>query len=280
MKRFLGILLFLGIAVGMSAQIVNDGVYEKEHVPSRKPVPYQFLREADVMWSKKIVRNLPLREKMNHPLYYPIEVMGSRMSLTALLMYGIDNEGLTAYDAMIDDKFTVPLTKVQIMQNFGAGMDTITIYNEITGMDEVSVIEKTPSYDEVKQYLMKEEWFFDRQRSLMEVRIIGLTGIREFYRAEDYEQTDVLKKKLFMIYFPEARRIFANHEVFNVHNDAERKSFDDVFFKRLFSSFIVKESNVYGNRGINEYRNGIFTMFEAEKVKNWIFDFEQDLWEY
>jgi gliding motility associated protien GldN len=279
MKKVLLLLSVIFLSQCLFAQ-VPDGPYEKEHVPSRKPVPYPFLRESDVMWSKKIVRNLPLREKMNHPLYYPTEQLGSRMSLTNLLMYGITNEGLTAYDAMIDDKFTVPLTKTQISENFGAGIDTVTIYNELTGMDEYSVIEKEPNYSEVKQYLMNEEWVFDNQRSIMEVRIIGLTAIREYYREEDVDQEEVLKKKAFMVYFPESRRLLANHEVFNNKNDAERRTFDDIFFKRVFSSFISQESNVFDNRGINQYRLGLQALLEAEKVKYWISNFEHDLWEF
>jgi hypothetical protein len=157
MKK-LFIIVFLLLSFGAFSQ-VNDGVYEKEHIPSRKPVPYPFLREADVMWSKKIVRCIPLREKLNHTLYYPTEQMGTRMSLTNLLMYGITNEGLTAYDAMVDDKFTVPLTKVQINDNFGAGMDTVTIVNEQTGQEENTVVESEPNFGEVKRYLLKEEWF-------------------------------------------------------------------------------------------------------------------------
>jgi len=259
---------------------VNDGVYEKEHIPSRKPVPYPFLREADVMWSKKVVRCIPLREKLNHPLYFPTEQMGTRMSLTNLLMYGISNEGLTAYDASVDDKFTVPLTKAQIGDNFGAGMDTVSIVNEQTGVEEISVVESEPNFSEVKQFYVKEEWFLDKQRSVLEVRIIGLTAIREFYRKEDVDQEEVLMKKVFMVYFPESRRLFANHEVFNQNNDAERKTFDDIFFKRKFSSYITQESNVYDDRGINEYKVGLQSMLEAEKVKYWIFNFEHDLWEF
>lgn len=279
MKKLLLVLVSVFAGTAMWAQ-VNDGVYEKEHVPSRKPIPYPYLREADVMWSKKIVRTIPLREKINHPLYYPTEPMGSRMSLTSLLLYGIKNEGLTAYDAVVDDKFTVPLTVKQIEENFGAGLDTVVIVNEQTQQEERSVVEKQIDPAEVKQYLMKEEWFFDKQRSVMEVRILGLTAIREYYRKEDVDQEEVLKKKVYMIYFPEARRLFANHEVFNQKNDAERRSFDDVFFKRKFSSFISQESNVYDDRGINEYKVGLQALLEAERVKYWVSNFEHDLWEF
>jgi len=279
MKKILFFIYLISGSLGLFAQ-VNDGVYEKEHVPSRKPIPYPFLRESDVMWSKKIVRCIPLREKLNHPLYYPTEQMGSRMSLTNLIMYGISNEGLTAYDAMVDDKFTVPLTKTQINDNFGAGLDTITIVNESTGQDETSIVEVQPNFGEVKRYFVKEEWFIDKQRSVLEVRIVGLTAIREYYRKEDKDQEEVLLKKVFMVYYPEARRLFANHEVFNQNNDAERRTFDDIFFKRKFTSYVTQESNVFDDRGINEYKIGLQALLEAEKVKTFIFNFEHDLWEF
>jgi hypothetical protein len=84
----------------------------------------------------------------------------------------------------------------------------------------------------------------------------------------------------FGIYFPEVRRILADHEVFNNNNDAERRTFDDIFFKRYFNSFIVKVSNVYDDRSIQEYSLGIQSLLEAEALKKQITDYEQDLWEY
>jgi hypothetical protein len=65
----------------VNAQTVLDGPYVKEHTPTRKVVPYTHLREADVMWAKRIWRVIDLREKMNHPLYYPVEPINDRKSL-------------------------------------------------------------------------------------------------------------------------------------------------------------------------------------------------------
>lgn len=279
MKKVLLLLSLIFIVTSLFSQ-VRLGPYEKEHVPSRKPVPYPFLREADVMWSKRIVRTIPLREKINHPLYYPTEPIGTRMSLTHLLLYGVNNEGLTAYDPQVDDNFTVPMTKLQINEALGAKRDTLRQYNQQTLEEEVTIIDNDPQYSEVKRYLMKEEWFFDKQRSVLEARIMGLTGIREYYRAEDVDMEEVLLKKAFMIYFPEARRIFANHEVFNPKNDAERRTFEDIFFKRKFSSFVSAESNVYNDRTVSSYSVGLQSLLEAEKVKYWMFNFEHDLWEF
>ena len=49
--------------------------------------------------------------------------------------------------------------------------------------------------------------------------------------------------------------------------------------KRMFSSTIVKEGNVY-NRKVSEYMVGLDALLEAEKIKAEIFNIEHDLWEY
>ena len=74
--RILLVLLLVALAGNVSAQTggpnVLDGVYVKEHTIERTPLPYAYLREADVMWSKRIWRIIDLNEKMNLPLKYPL----------------------------------------------------------------------------------------------------------------------------------------------------------------------------------------------------------------
>ncbi len=280
MKRiFLTLVIVANLVTFGSAQIL-DGIYENEHVPSRRPVPYYFIREADMMWTKRIWRIVDLREKINHPLYYPVTKIGSRMSLIDLLLWGIKNEGLVAYKTT-DDRFTAPMTTNDIDVEFDAVPRTVQQEDPETGQMKEITIQGSITSSEVKQYMLKEEWFFDRQRSSLDVRIIGLCPIR-FYKkslgtGQDEEER---KKQVFWIYFPEARRILANHEVFNPFNDSDRKTFDDIFFKRRFSSFAVRQSNVYDDREIMEYRHGVQAMLEAEKIKDMIFKLEVDLWEY
>ena len=71
-----------------------------------------------------------------------------------------------------------------------------------------------------------------------------------------------------------------NAPVFNlVKNDAERRTYDDVFWKRMFSSTIIKEANVF-DRSINQYMIGLDALLEANRIKEEIFNLEHDLWEY
>jgi hypothetical protein len=56
-------------------------------------------------------------------------------------------------------------------------------------------------------------------------------------------------------------------------------SFDDIFIRRMFSSYIYKESNVKDLR-IEDYAAGRDILVEADRIKYQIVDFEQALWEY
>ncbi len=110
----------------------------------------------------------------------------------------------------------------------------------------------------------------------MEVRIIGICPITDEVDSKgDFKGT----KALFWIYFPEARPIFAKSEVFNRFNGAAKMTYDDFFWKRMFSSYIYKEDNTY-DRIIAEYALGIDAMLESERIKSDLFNFEQQLWEY
>ena len=46
--------MFIGLlamsTLGVSAQDHLVEVYEREHIPNKTPVPYEYMREADVMW--------------------------------------------------------------------------------------------------------------------------------------------------------------------------------------------------------------------------------------
>jgi gliding motility associated protien GldN len=240
------------------------------------------------MWSKTIWRVIELKEKMNFPLYYPEEPIGDRMSLISLLIWGIANQGLTAYGQSNTDEFATVMTMKDIEDKFDAGVSKQLIedIDNPGNFIEVSV-EKPISYQEVKQIRLKELWFFDKQRSVMEVRIIGLCPVRIYEKTAsssdpDAEEGSVSmgRKPLFWIYYPEARKLLANHMVYNPENDAEGISYDDIFFKRMFSSYIIQESNAYNNRPISEYTVGLESLLEAERIKESIFNYEQDLWEY
>lgn len=257
---------------------VLDGIYIREHTPNRRVIPYPHLREADVMWLKRVWREIDLRQKMNHTLYYPTKPTQGRKSMFSVIEQALDEGSLTAYSVGAlgdDDMFTVELTKLEVL---GLLNDTLTQYIEDpdTGeMMEVTTVTKTKSTD-IKRYALKEEWFFDNQRSVLDVRIIGIAPIKE-----EYNEYGEFKgnKKLFWIYYPQARYVFRNADVYARTNDAERRTIEDIIWKRQFNSYITKETNVY-DRTISEYKMGLDALLEAEDIHDKMFFLEHDLWHF
>ena len=276
----------------IQAQNVLDGIYQPEHAPVRKPIPYYYLREADVMWSKRLIRMLDLRQKLNLPLYYPTQPYGNMYSLTDVMLWAIENEGITVYDpdeGGLNEPFSVPISMKQIEENLGAKVETTMVEDPMTGELTQKITKEERKSFQVERYLMREIWYFDRQRSMLQVRITGLCPIRLYEKeveGDDFSDNgsggskDRTMKLVFWAYYPAFRDVFADHVVFNTTNDAEYRTFEDIFSMRRFSSRIYRESNVYDNRLIQEYVKGWDVLLEGEKIQNWIRNFEHDLWEY
>jgi gliding motility associated protien GldN len=231
------------------------------------------------MWSKRIWRRLDLRKKQNQVLYYPEEPAQGRKNLFDYIRQAILEDGtLTAYDPGSavdpDDEFTMPLTPEDVLGKM-VSQNEVDEYDEFGDIIGTKTVYDTIRASQVKYYEIKEEWFFERQKSQMEVRIIGIKPVIE-KEGPDGEPT---MQDLFWIYFPEARFVFANSEVFNRINDAERRTYEDIFWKRQFESTIIKESNVY-DRQIRDYKSGLDALLEAEAIEEKIFNFEHDLWHF
>lgn len=272
-----------------------NSVYKKDRNTNKKIQEYTHLREADVMWSRKIWRDIDLRQKINHPFYYPMNDgnedlvrTDDRRSLIDVIYSAVAEGTITAYDPKdgLDDEFRETISEAEIISRSGAGMEVTTKFDQdliAQGVDpELAQYQDTiyNPFDRniIKKWRLKEEWFFDKQRSVMDVRIIGLAPLKED-RNEDNNLTGTFSP-LFWVWFPETRKVLIKAEVFNlVKNDAERRTYDDIFWKRMFSSTIYKEANVM-DRKIDEYMVGLDALLEAEKIKEELFNFEHDLWEY
>jgi len=260
-----------------------DGVYSKSiDNPNRKPIAYVQLREADLMWLKRIWREVDMREKINHVFYLPIIPDQGRKNFMRIVMEAITESGnITAYSAYAEDgitqtdMFTIPLTPSEVNEQLSTEVTTVKI-DPITEEEYDTTFLDPIKPEEIKRFRIKEEVFFDKQRSVMETRILGIAPMIPQKTATG-EITG--ERPAFWIYFPEARRVFAQSEVYNRHNDVHRLTYDDILWKRMFGSRIIKESNVY-NRDIADYKAPMDALLEAEDIKQEIFNREHDLWEF
>lgn len=277
MKRLIILIVLIAFTWASFLSAQQKGIYEKD-ITDKSPVPYPHLREADVMWSKKYTRIIDLREKMNLPLYYPTFPIGDRRSLIDIIMEAVRSGEVTVYKARVtDDEMIEPTTLGEIESTMGASIDSSWVIDPVTNNQILNVSENEANTSEIKQYLMQEEWYFDKKHSVMKVRILGLCPIR-FYIHEDTGKPS--KSKAFWVYFPDLRNTLARNEVYNKYNDAHRISYDDIFMQRRFNSFIIAQSNVYNNRQITEYETGRMALLEADIIKEWLMNMEHDLWKY
>ncbi|MCL2327506.1 MAG: gliding motility protein GldN [Bacteroidetes bacterium] len=276
MKKVGLLLVATIIALSAFAQAeYPDSPYDRPHTADRRPIALQTIRFADVMWSKKLERMLPLRERMNHSLYFPNNEtgkIGSRYSFTALTINGVELGYFQAYDAMAAG--AVPISAADFQMKLGAMVDTIQIEQEDGSYKNV-FIELNADPTSIKFLIFREEWMFDDQRSVLEPRIMWITFLREYER-----NGEVRKSLAFKIFYPSAQALYAKNEVFNPRSDVAFLTFYDILLKRMFSSFISRESNQYNDREINSYMLGIEQLYEAERIKDGIFRFEHDLWEF
>ena len=235
------------------------------------PLPYEYVREADMMWSKKIWRTIDVREKMNLPFGYP------QRPLIEILHRAAIHGSIKAYDPAVEnaDQFKVVMDTAAIAR-IGTKTDTIMIINPVTGEEETKVVREEFTWDKVVKYKIKEVWFFDTKTSTMQVRILGIAPVLEDRDPMGNVRGDMV---MYWLYYPDLRDMLAKEEAFNPKNDQKSLSWEDMLESRCFQSYIYKESNVY-DRAINEYASGIDAQLEADRIKNEMMEYEHDLWSY
>jgi len=267
--------VFIAAFSRLSAQevesLVLDGIYIK-HVESEKEIiPYEHIREADVSWLHRVWRVIDVREKQNLAFKY------RRLPLIEIIHEAVKRGELTVYDPAADyaDEFTKVLPP-EVAAEIGESTDTVLVVDPETFEESYEIAQNTLEYVDVKKFRLKEDWFFDKETSTMMCRIVGFAPILEDFDEDGNYRGDVV---MYWIYYPDLRPILVKYETFNPFNLAVRMSWEDVFEMRMFSSWIIKESNIYDRR-ISEYVTGINAIIESDNIKKKIFNMEHELWTY
>mgnify|MGYP000200119643 FL=1 len=340
---FVALLLLTGYTVNAQIEEINggpvnvptegiiDGVFIQEHIPTKRMIPYEYVREADAIWSRRVWEYIDLREKINHPLYYPLDEMqggiwtknSSRWSLWTFIRTHVLNGDLTVFSdynpvlmglgAVDGDQLKYPVKPEPGLNYYTDSIfrNTLAYYLGKVGQPGTEpLIDEDPNspnfgqnlivkdeygmdafvYDppdttwwtskDIVQYRLKEDWFLDKERSVLDVRIIAIAPVIYNTEKDPNGRIQITGfENLFWLYFPHCRFVFNNYFVYNDKNDAQWMSFDDLFWKRRFNAVAYKESNTY-DRNIESYRTGVDALFESESIKNEIRNIEHDVWSF
>jgi gliding motility associated protien GldN len=250
-------------------------IFDRTIVEEKKPIAYAEVKEENVWWSRFIWRIIDCREKINFHLYYPTEEVQYRQSLAQALIDGVRNKKVQAYS---DENFTTVVPLSAILEKLGA-TDTEERQEKIDGTGDTVLLKKGfVNWGQIREFKIKEKWFFDKKYSRLDVRIIAICPIRVYKK--EAESEDELRAELFWVYFPEARRVLANTVCYSGKNLQSNTSLDDVFFKRYFSSRIIQASNVNDISIENYTHGGLEEILESERIKTEMLQLESDFWSY
>lgn len=292
----IGALVLLPVSIMAQANILNAKKPEdigkkteaQKAMDNDAPLEYGYVDDRDILWSKTVWEVIDLDERVNFPLYYPIDTVdigADRRSLYDVLMKNIKNGKLQ--DVYVDSYFTEKRTMGDLRATLQKVDTTDYGYEQLNAGEELSqefVIRRDLTAADIEEYRIKGIWYFDKRQGELKYRLLGLAPVAPDVNFIDDQSMDPgdAKVELFWVWYPGARQILHDAKVFNQRNSAQPISFDMLLNARRFNGVIYREDNVHGDREINDYisENALFQLLEANRIKEVIRDREQDMWAY
>ena len=258
----------------------SEDAFGNRSLTERKPLPYENLRWDDALFSEIVWRDLDLKEKINRPFTYEAESDNGSQIFVNILLKAINSGEVTAFS---DERFTTPMSLPEIQQLTVGSADTVARVDPNRPDVPLEYVVTRANFDakSVTKIRIKEQWIFDREASRMFVRILGIAPMKTLYLPSGKERGTSI---MFWVYYPDMRNTFARYEVYNPKNMGQsRMTWEELFEGRMFSSYITKSSfdNPYDLTLAGIYpTNSLFRLLEGENIKDKIFNYEQEQWQY
>jgi gliding motility associated protien GldN len=293
-KRFiLTVIGVLTISVGFAqANILNAKSPEQIGVKTDaqialdndKPLEYGYVDDRDILYSRMTWEKVVLDERVNFPLYYPIDTNNigpNRRSLFDVLMANIKNGNI---ENIYDDSYFNTKRTLKDIEASMVLVDTTELgieqYNagESISPEYINRIQIDAGY--ITEYRLKGMWYFDKRLGELKYRLLGIAPVAPDVNFLDQDTPDLVE--LFWVFFPDARGVLHEAKTFNNENSAIPLSFDHLLNSRRFNGYVYQEENVQGDRKISEYisDNALMQLLESDRVKDKIRNFEMDMWSY
>jgi len=252
------------------------------------PLDYGYVDDRDILWSKTVWETVDLDERVNFPLYYPIDTVdigADRRSLYDVLIKNIKSGKLE--DVYVDSYFTEKREFGDLEATLRKVDTTDMGFEQINAGEALSaefVNQRDLTAADIEEYRIKGIWYFDKRQGELKYRLLGIAPVApdvNFIDDESMDPSDA-KVELFWVWYPGARQLLHDAKVFNQRNSAQPISFDMLLNARRFNGVIYREDNVHGDRKVNDYiaDNALFQLLEAKRIKETIRDREQDMWAY
>ncbi|WP_298902441.1 gliding motility protein GldN [uncultured Psychroserpens sp.] len=252
-----------------------------------KPLEYGYVDDRDILFSKMTWEKVVLDERVNFPLYFPVDTNNigkERRSLYHTLIAAVkDGKIKNVYN----DSYFTEKRSMKELGDITTKTDTLDIgYDQLNAdgyVDPEYIRTRNIEAFDISAYLIKGLWYFDKRHGELKYRVLGIAPAApdiNFIDSED--ETNKIPNALFWVFFPEAREVLHEGKAFNNKNSAMPITFDHLLNSRRFNGYMYKEENVYGDREVKEYiaDNALMQLLESDRIKDKIRNFEQDMWSY
>lgn len=249
-----------------------------------KPLAYGYVHDRDILMSRTTWEIIDLAEKINFPLYFPIDTANvgpERRSLYDVLIKGIKKGKIT--EVYTDSYFNTKKSFKDIKASLSRIDTTDAGREQLNAGMKISpeyIVQQDLTSQDVTQYKIKGVWYFDKRQGELKYRLLGICPVTPDVYTMNSEDPDYIE--LFWVFFPDARETLFRATAFNEKNSSMPITFDQILNSRRFNSMIYREENVYGDRDIKDYMrdNAQSQLLESDRVKDKIRSFEQDMWNY
>lgn len=198
--------------------------------------------DADLVWTRDIIRQIDLKKDKNAPLYFPEDVIDGQENLFRLMLNLVLQGKIPAYEYLDGREVFTDQYRIKI----GEMLDRFGIYAQ----QAKGSTEKNPRYEiaeadvptnQVLNYYVIEKWEFDKRSNQTKTRILAVCPILN--RIGDYgEET---RYPMFWVKFDQLRPFLAQQYVFlDDDNNLARYSLDDYFTLGMYEGDIVKTKNL------------------------------------
>jgi len=284
--------LFVTVLSFGQANILNAGspddigkkTIEQIEADNDRPLEYGYVDKRDVLWAKTTWETIDLDERINFPLYYPIDTVNigsDRRALYDILLTNIKNGKV---DKIYGDSYFTETRTLSDLASTLTKIDTLDLgyeqYNAGETVDPQYIEETTIGAADISEYQIRGYWYFDKRQGELRYRLLGIAPVAPDVNFLNDDEPDMVP--LFWIWYPDVRDSLHNAKAFNRKNTSMPFTYDHILNARRFNSVIYKEDNIQGDREVNDYviDNALLQLLESERIKERIRNFEMDMWSY
>lgn len=241
MKLLITFALALGLVPVFAQQEVlmdtiptTDGFYQASNLEEAVPFVYPEVNMKNIRFYKRVWRDIDLKDEKNAMLATP----GN--SLIEIIMKAIETGKLSLYSPD-DDSFKVRMSGRDGFARFTDSVLVPIFDSEGNQIDsKMTLNEFDPT--RVTKFRIKEDIFFDKQRSRLESRIIGVAPLMNITTSS--ELADVVgSTPAFWLYFPQLRYSLVKVDITDPDKGIYDMTMDDLFVQKKYTSTIIRESS-------------------------------------